>query len=59
LIYAGLLLSNIDTSRTVERCLNSDNSNLVFISVGIDNPEGFIESVFKRAEELIANPNLL
>lgn len=59
LIYAGLLLSNTDTSRTVERHLNSDNSNLVFISVGIDDPEGFIESVFERAEELIANPDLL
>lgn len=59
LIYAGLLLSNTDTSRTVERHLNSDNSNLVFISVGIDDPEGFIESVFERAEELITNPDLL
>nr|WP_303917965.1 Hachiman antiphage defense system protein HamA [Bacteroides intestinalis] len=59
LIYAGLLLSNTDTSRTVERHLNSDNSNLVFISVGIEDPEGFIESVFERAEELIANPDLL
>lgn len=59
LIYAGLLLSNTDTSGTVERHLNSDNSNLVFISVGIDNPERFIESVFERAEELIANPDLL
>jgi hypothetical protein len=59
LIYAGLLLSNIDTSRTVERHLNSDNSNLVFISVGIDDPEGFIEAVFEKAEELIANPDLL
>lgn len=56
LIYTGLLLSNTDTSRTVERHLHSDNSNLVFISVGIDDPERFIESVFKRAEELIANP---
>ena len=39
--------------------LNSDNSNLVFISVGIDDPEGFIESVFEKAEELISNPDLL
>ena len=59
LIYAGLLLSNADTSRIVERHLNSNNSNLVFISVVIDKPERFIESVFEKAEELIANPNLL
>ena len=59
LVYAGLLLSNTNTSKTVERHLNSDNSNLVFISVGIDDPEGFIESVFEKAEELIANPDLL
>lgn len=59
LIYVGLLLSNTDTSRIVEKHLNSDNSKLVFISVGIDAPEGFIESVFEKAEELIANPDLL
>lgn len=59
LIYAGLLLSNTDTSRKVETHLSSDNPNLVFISLGIDDPEGFIESVFEKAEELIANPDLL
>lgn len=59
LIYAGLLLSNTDTSEKVETHLSSDNPNLVFISVGIDDPEGFIESVFVKAEELIANPDLL
>lgn len=59
LIYAGLLLSNTDASRVVEKHLNSDNSNLVFISVGIDDPEGFIESVFEKAKELISNPDLL
>lgn len=59
LIYAGLLLSNTDTSEKVETHLSSDNPNLVFISVGIDDPEEFIESVFVKAEELIANPDLL
>lgn len=59
LIYAGLLLSNTNTSRTVENNLNCDNPNLVFISVGIDDPEGFIDSVFEKAEELISNPDLL
>lgn len=59
LIYAGLLLSNTDTSEKVETHLSNDNPNLVFISVGIDDPEGFIESVFVKAEELIANPDLL
>ena len=59
LIYAGLLLSNVNTSRTVERCLNSNNPNLVFISVGIDRPEDFINSVFEKAEELVSNPESL
>lgn len=59
LIYAGMLFSNANTSRTVERHLNSNNSNFVFISVGIKHPEKFIESVFEKAEELISNPNLL
>lgn len=44
LIYVGLLLSNTKTSETVEKHLNSDNSNLVFISIGIGQPEEFIKS---------------
>ncbi len=59
LIYAGLLLSNTDTSEKVETHLSSDNPNLVFISVGIDEPEEFIKAVFEKAEELISNPDLL
>lgn len=59
LIYVGLLLSNTKTSETVEKHLNSDNSNLVFISIGIGQPEEFIKSIFEKAEELISNPDLL
>jgi hypothetical protein len=59
LIYTGLLLSNTDTSRRVEANLNNNNPNLVFISIGIQNPVNFINLVFKKANELIANPSTL
>lgn len=57
LIYTGLLLSNSDSSRFVENNLNNDNPSLIFISMGIDNPEDFIYRVFDKANELIANPD--
>ncbi len=59
LAYAGLLLSDSSTSEKVETHLNSDNENLVFISIGIDNPEDFINSIFAKAQELISKPEEL
>ena len=59
LIYTGLLLSNQNTSANVERNLNNDNPELIFISIGIQNPENFINLVFEKANELIANPTAL
>ena len=59
LIYTGLLLSTKDTSRFVEANLNNDNSELIFISLGIDDPQKFINSAFDRANELISNPAAL
>lgn len=59
LIYTGLILSNEHTSRFVENNLNNDNSELILISIGIQNPENFINLVFDKANELIANPSTL
>lgn len=59
LIYTGLLLSNIDSSRFVEANLDNDNPSLILISMGIDNPEDFINLVFERANEYLANPDAL
>lgn len=59
LIYTGLLLSNENTSANVERNLSNDNPELIFISIGIKNPENFINLVFEKANELIANPATL
>lgn len=56
LIYTGLLLSDKNTSANVERNLNNDNPELIFISVGIQNPLNFINLAFAKANELIANP---
>lgn len=59
LVYTGLLLSNKHTSRFVEKNLNNDNPELIFISIGISEPEHFINLVFAKANELIANPPAL
>lgn len=59
IIYTGLLLSNIDTHNTVERHLTTDNSELIFISAGIDNPQTLIDQAFAMAEAMIANPPTL
>ncbi len=56
LIYTGLLLSNEHTSKFVENNLYNDNPELIFISIGIQNPENFINLAFAKANELIANP---
>lgn len=59
LIYTGLLLSNEHTSRFVETNLDNDNPELIFISISMQNPEDFINLVFEKANELIANPSTL
>lgn len=59
LFYTGLLMSNGDTSRIVENNLNNDNPELVFISIGIQDPVNFINLVFDKANELITNPTAL
>ena len=59
LIYTGLLLSNEHTSRFVETNLNNDNPELIFISIGIQNPENFINLAFEKANDLLTNPSAL
>jgi hypothetical protein len=59
LFYTGLLLSNENTSRIVEKNFNNDNPELIFISIGIKDPVNFINLVFDKANELIANPSTL
>lgn len=56
IIYTGLLLSNTHASTVVERHLTTDNPELIFISVGMDNPQTLINEAFIQAEALIANP---
>ncbi len=57
LIYTGFLLSNTDTFSVVESSLKSDNSQLVLISLGLDNPEILIAKAFEKAEYFVENPN--
>lgn len=59
LVYTGFLLSNADTFKTVESNLNSDNSQMILISAGIDNPEEIIIEGFIKAEYFVANPDQL
>jgi hypothetical protein len=47
----GFLLSNKTTSTQVERHLNTTNPNLVFVSLGLDNPIEIIEGGFRLANE--------
>lgn len=53
IISVGFLLSNHNTASNVNRHLNSNNPNFVFISLGIKNPEEFIKECFNLAEEKI------
>jgi hypothetical protein len=57
LVYTGLLLSNTKTSSVVESHLNSDNPQMVLISIGLENPEELIEQAFQKAEYFIENPD--
>lgn len=59
LIYTGLLLSNQNTSTHVERSLNNDNPKLIFISIGVNEPEHLINSIYDKANELLKDPTLL
>lgn len=40
-----------DTSTQVEKHLNTINPNLVFVSLGLDNPIEIVEKSFKLANE--------
>lgn len=59
IIYAGLLLGDSTSSSMVESNLNNRNPSLVFISVGINNPETFISDAFSIAEKLLLKPTAL
>ena len=59
LIYTGFLLSNTDVFRVVELNLNSDNPQMILISIGINNPDVLIDEAFKKAEYFYANPDKL
>ena len=48
LIYVGLLLSNTKTSETVEKHLNSDNSNFVFISIELVSQKSLLNPYLKK-----------
>lgn len=48
--HVGFLFGGKLASRTVEHHLNTTNENLVFISLGVDNPHEIIEQAFEIAE---------
>lgn len=49
----GFLLSTKSVKDYVEKNMDSDNKDFIFISFGIDKPVEFMELAFKRAEELL------
>ena len=57
--YVGLLLSDKRVSAMVEKHLNNDNPNLVFLSLGVENPEALIIEAFELARYKLLTPNSL
>jgi len=57
--YTGFLLSNSETFKFVDANLKTDNKSLIFISLGMDEPELFINKAFEKAEEHLLNPESL
>ncbi|HSH66843.1 MAG TPA: Hachiman antiphage defense system protein HamA [Bacteroidia bacterium] len=59
IVSSGLLMSTTsttpskDTKSQVEKHLNSNNLNLIFLSLGLDNPESIIDSAFSEAEKIL------
>jgi hypothetical protein len=51
----GFLLSSRTTSAQVERHLNTTNPNLVFISLGLNNPTEIVEKSFELANKRLLN----
>lgn len=49
----GFLLSTKLVKGHVERNMNSNNKDFLFISLGIDNPVEFMELAFTRAKQLL------
>lgn len=56
LVYTGLLLSNSDTYDVVEKHLDSDNDQMLIISIGLADPVQLIAESFTKAYSLIENP---
>lgn len=58
---AGFLLSlkshrpSGDTASVVEKHLSTTNKNLVFISLGVDNPQGLIYDIMNKVNDLLKN----
>ncbi|MCO6490852.1 MAG: DUF1837 domain-containing protein [Phaeodactylibacter sp.] len=56
LICVGMFLSAENTERIVERNLESDNENMVFVSIGLPNPAELIKEAFNKANEKLQTP---
>lgn len=57
--YAGLLLSNSNASTYIENNFSSDNGQAIIISIGIDDPQQLVYEAFKKAQDLLDNPEKL
>jgi len=57
--YAGFVMSNENVAGNVLRNLASTNSKLIFLSLGIENPEELIVKSFAKAQEKLDNPDTL
>lgn len=52
-VNVGFLLSNKNTATNVETHLHSENPNFIFLSLGLDQPQEFIQECYRFANEKI------
>lgn len=57
--YAGLLLSNNNTSAYVEKNFTCDNPRMLIISAEIEDPQLLIDEVFNKVDSLLSEPDLI
>lgn len=53
----GFLISTKSVSTYVEKNMDSNNNEFIFLSLGIEEPVDFMEKTFKKAEELLMEVN--
>jgi len=54
MIYVGMLLSDLTTSKKVDQHLHSDNPQMVFLSLSVSDPGKIVKKAFDHANGIIS-----